>query len=91
MDVLGLAVGSELQLPAYSRATVAGDPSRVCDLHHSSQQRQSLNPRSEARDGTHILMDTSQVLNSLSHGGNSINPLILELRQISFVFLKALA
>ena len=30
-------------------------------LYHSSQQRQSLNPLSEARDESHILMDTSQI------------------------------
>ena len=35
--------------------------SHICDLHHSSQQCQILNPLSEARDWTHILMDTSQV------------------------------
>ena len=37
------------------------DPSLVCDLHHSSQQRQILNALSEARDRTLILMDTSRV------------------------------
>ena len=31
------------------------------DLHHSSQQHRILNPLSEARDLTHILMDTSRV------------------------------
>ena len=36
------------------------DPSHICHLHHSSQQRQILHPLSEARDQTHILMDTSQ-------------------------------
>ena len=30
-------------------------------LHHNSQQHQILNPESEARDQTCILMDTSQV------------------------------
>ena len=35
--------------------------SRICDLDHSSQQRQILNSLSEARDGTYILMDPSQV------------------------------
>ena len=39
------------------------NPSHICDLHHSSQQYQILNPLSEARDGTRIFMDTSQVLN----------------------------
>ena len=38
---------------------------------HSSWQRQILNPLSETRDQTCILMDTSAVLNSLSHNANS--------------------
>ena len=45
------------------------DPRRICDLHHSSWQRQILPPLSEARDPTHILMDISGVLNPLSHKG----------------------
>ena len=45
-----LGVESELQLPAYAAATATPDLSCVCDLHHSSQQRQILNPLSEARD-----------------------------------------
>ena len=45
----------------------------ICGLHHSSRQRQILNPLSEARDRTCILMDTSQIGYSLplSHEGNS--------------------
>ena len=31
----------------------------------------SFNPLNEARDQTHILLDTSWVLNPLSHNGNS--------------------
>jgi len=34
------------KLPAYATATP--DPSRVCDLHHSSWQHWILNPLSEA-------------------------------------------
>ena len=30
-----------------------------------------LNPLSEARDGAHILVDASRILNPLSHNGNS--------------------
>ena len=33
------------------------DPSRVCDLHHGSRQRWILNPLSEARDQTRVLVD----------------------------------
>ena len=43
----------------YATATATGDPSHVCELHHSSWQRWILNPLSEARDWTHSLMDTS--------------------------------
>ena len=39
------------------------------------QQRQILNPLSEARDRTWILKDTSWVLNPLSHNRNSPNKL----------------
>ena len=43
----------------HSQAT--RDPSRICDLHHNSWQCWILSPLSEARDQTHILMDTSRV------------------------------
>ena len=56
-----LGVQSELQLPAYTTATATWDPSRICDLHHSSQQHQIPDPLSEARDRTHILRDTIQI------------------------------
>ena len=42
-------------------ATATWDLSRVCDLRHSSQQRQIPDPLSEARDGTRILVGTSRV------------------------------
>ena len=61
IEVPRLGVSSELQLPAYVTATATPDPSHICDLHHSSWQCQILNPPSEARDQTHVLMDTSQV------------------------------
>ena len=53
-------VQSELQLQAYTTATALPDLSYICDLHHSSWQRQILNPLSKARDGTCILMVPSQ-------------------------------
>ena len=62
MEVPRLGViKSELHLLAYATATKTPDMSHVCDLHHSSRQRKILNPLSEARDGTHVLMGSSQV------------------------------
>ena len=52
MEVPRLGVELELQLPAYTTATAMQDPSIICNLHHSSQQRWVLNPLSEARDWT---------------------------------------
>ena len=46
------------RLSSFSFATATRDPSLVCRLYHSSRQHQILKPRGEARDGTHILMDT---------------------------------
>ena len=72
MEVPRVGVESELQLPAYSTATVTMDPGHVCKLQPSLLQCQILNPLSEAKDRTHILTDTmSGVLNLLSHSGNS--------------------
>jgi len=61
MEVLRLGVESELQLLVYTTATATTDPSRVWNLHRSSRQHWILNPLSETRDWTPILMDTSQV------------------------------
>ena len=47
--------------PAYTTATETQDPSCVCDLYHSSQQRQNFNPLGEARDGTRNLIVPSRV------------------------------
>ena len=69
MEVPRLGVKLELQLPAYTTATP--DPSCICDLHHSLWQRRILNPLSEARNQAGVLLDTSQVLNPLSHVGSS--------------------
>ena len=33
----------------------------ICNLHHSSWQHWIPNPQSEARDPTHVLMDTSRI------------------------------
>ena len=71
MEVPGLGVEVELQLLPYDTATATWDPNHICDLCGSSEQCQILNPLSEARDRTYILMDTSQILNLLSHNENS--------------------
>ena len=56
-------LGAESELLAYTTVTAMSDPSRI-----RLQQCQILiNPLSKARDQTHILMDTSRVLNPVSH------------------------
>ena len=57
MEVPRLGVESELQVPAYTTATITPDPSQVCDLHYSSQQCQILSPLSKAGDRTRIFAD----------------------------------
>ena len=57
MLVPRLGVELKLQLPAYTTAKVTWDLSCICSLYHSWIP----NPLNEARDGTHILMDTSWV------------------------------
>ena len=61
MEVPRLGVQSELQLPAYTTATATQDPSRVCDLYHSSWQCRILNPLSKVKDQTCNLMVTSRI------------------------------
>ena len=54
--------GSQAKDPlTYATAIATPDLSHVCDLHHSSWHHQILNPLSEARDQTCILMDTNQI------------------------------
>ena len=50
MEVPRLGVELELQLPAHTIATATWDPSPISNLHHSSEQRQTLNPLNKARD-----------------------------------------
>ena len=71
MEVPRLGVQSELQLPAYARATATQDLSHIHNLHHSSQQRWIHNPLSEARGQTHNLMVPSWICQLLSHDGHS--------------------
>ena len=71
MEVLRLGVESELQLQVYATATATRDLSSICDLYHSSWQHWILNPLSETRDQTHVLMDTSWVCYCLAITGTS--------------------
>ena len=52
--------GSQVRGRIGAAATEGWDPSHVCDLHHSSRQRQIFNPVSEARGRTCVLTDTNQ-------------------------------
>ena len=61
MEVPRLRVELELQLPAYTTATAMQDPSRVCDLHHSSPPHQILDPLSKVRDRTRNLLVPSRI------------------------------
>ena len=61
MEVPRLVIQLELQLPACTTATATQDPSQVYDLHHSSWQRQILNPLSEARGQTWNLMVPNRI------------------------------
>ena len=79
MEVLRLEVELELQLLAYATATATWNSCQVCNLYHSSWQRQILNPLSKARYLTCILVDTSWVHNLLSHRRNSLNKILKEL------------
>ena len=71
-EVLRPRVKLELWLPAYATAIATPDQSCLCDPRCSLQQCRILNLLSEARDQTCILMDTSWILNLLSHNSNSI-------------------
>ena len=72
MEVPILGVKLELQLLAYPTVTATQNPSLICNLYHSSQQHWILNSLSEARDQTHILMDTSWFHNALSYNENAL-------------------
>ena len=61
MEIPRLGVQSELQLLARTTAIAMPDPSRVCNLHHSSQQCCTLNSLREGRNWTHNLMVPSWI------------------------------
>ena len=73
MEVPRQGVELELQPLAYTTVTTISDLSYICALHHSLWQCwiQICNPLRESRGWTCILMDTSWILNPLSHNRNS--------------------
>ena len=70
-EVPRLGVQSELQFLAYTTATAMPALSHICNLHHSSWQRQILNPLSEVRDQSCILMGYQSDSFPLRHDRNS--------------------
>lgn len=71
MEVPGLGVELERQLPAYATATAMLDLSPICDLCSSLWQQWTLNPLSKVRDRTHILRDN---IGSLIHQATTGTP-----------------
>ena len=61
MEVPGLKVESEPQLPAYATARVTWDPRHIYDLYHSSRLCQILDPLSKASARTRILRATTRI------------------------------
>ena len=56
----------------YTMATAIQDLSGICDLLNSLWLDHILNPLSKTKDGTHFSGKLHQVLNLLSHDGNSL-------------------
>ena len=69
VEVRRLVVKSELKLSAYSTAVATQELSHICNLHHSSRQRQIPDTLIETRDQTRILMYTSCIRFSCSTVG----------------------
>ena len=88
MEVPGLGLELELQLPAYTTATATWDLNHVCDLYHSSYQYQIHNPLREVRDQTHILMGNSWVHDPLSHSRNLGTLIVFNLYLLAFFFFR---
>ena len=61
IEVPRLVVESELQLLVYATTTATWDPRCICSLYQSFRQCWILNPLIEARGGSCVLMDTSQI------------------------------
>ena len=69
VEIPRLGVESELQLPGYTTAIAMQDPSHIFNLYHSSWQCWLPDPMTEARNWTHILMDSSRICFHCPHKG----------------------
>ena len=72
IEVPGLGVKLEIQLPAYITATATLDLNHICDLHLSLQQRHILNPWAMPGIEPASSETLCQVLNPLSHSTSSL-------------------
>ena len=81
MEIPRVEVKSELELPAYARATATQDLSHIYNLHHSSGHGWILNPLSEARDQNHILTDTSRVHHCWAKMGTPAETFLKDLKK----------
>ena len=68
-----------------ARGRMGAGAAGLCHSHSSSWQCWILNPLSEVRDRTCILMDTSWGLNLLSHNGDSYSHVLRKLPQQNFL------
>lgn len=87
MDVPGRGVESELRLPPCATATAVPEMSRICELHCSVKQCQILNPPSEARDRTLVVMDTGRIRFCCGTAGTPSTFLILDRFHICLTLL----
>ena len=75
----GVELEPQPQPPAYTTAMATQDLSLIFDVCCSLWQGWVLHPVSKTRHGSPILIDTSQVLYSLSHKGNSSILLLMDI------------
>ena len=83
-------VGTRAAVAAYVTATATLDMNHICNLCSSFGQCWILYPWGKARDQTGILTETSQVLNLLSHIGNSPFLVLYSSSLVEFYYNKYL-
>ena len=90
MEVPRLGVRIRATAAGYATTIATRDPSCISDLHHSSRQHCFLNPLSQARDWTWVLMDTSWFVNHWATMGtpNALYFLWRTEFPSSFIFLQ---